>query len=123
MSDCASRPGWPSRAGVPTLGPEYSSEIAGNAGLRFGSTRGMLAGMNEKAIRRAALITLRRAILERFPPGAGAAGAAAVIARYFEATLRAASNFTARAAYRRALLSSGPRMVGFSIFFARSPSW
>ena len=29
----------------------------------------MLPGMDEKAIRRAALITLRRAICERFPPG------------------------------------------------------
>ena len=28
-----------------------------------------LTGMEEKAIRRAALITLRRAICERFPPG------------------------------------------------------
>ena len=28
-----------------------------------------LSGMDEKAIRRAALITVRRAILERFPPG------------------------------------------------------
>ena len=28
-----------------------------------------LARMDEKAIRRAALVTLQRAILERFPPG------------------------------------------------------
>ena len=37
--------------------------------------------------------------------------------------LRRASNFSARAANRRALVSSGTRNVGFSIFFARSPSW
>lgn len=29
----------------------------------------------------------------------------------------------AAAVARRALVSSGPRIVGFSIFFARSPSW
>ena len=37
--------------------------------------------------------------------------------------LRAASSFSAKAAKRLALLSGTPRIVGFSIFFARSPSW
>ena len=36
--------------------------------------------------------------------------------------LRAASNFCASAAYRVAAFSIGPLVVGFSIFFARSPS-
>jgi len=39
------------------------------------------------------------------------------------ALLRAASNFSASAANRRAVFSIGLRKLGFSIFFARSPSW
>jgi len=50
--------------------------------------------MDEKAIRLAALVTLRRAILERFPRGARAAGVA-YLGRY---CLRAASSFSASAA-------------------------
>jgi hypothetical protein len=44
--------------------PKFSSD----------SARGLYdaRGMDEKAIRRAALITLRRAICERFPPRVGA---------------------------------------------------
>jgi hypothetical protein len=36
---------------------------------------------------------------------------------------RGTSNFSAKVANRRALVSSVVRMFGFSIFLARSPSW
>jgi hypothetical protein len=50
----------------------WAARICGGSRSKFNSDSGRrlhhAVGMDEKAIRRAALITVRRAILKRFPP-------------------------------------------------------
>jgi hypothetical protein len=50
-------------------GSEHVSDRARNAGLTVGAGLCDARPMEEKAVRRAVLVTRRRAILQRFPPG------------------------------------------------------